>query len=247
MSFFDSHCHLNHPLFMAQPERVRDNMRQHHVSKVLVPATCLSDWPDLLALPKLYPEQEILFALGIHPYFLPEHVPNALKQLSHMLSDETVKSKLSALGEIGLDGVDKHQSPETKEAQAALFEGQLALAQAHQLPIILHSTHAVHLCLKTLKNLKFHYGGYAHAFGGSVSEAKQMIDLGFKIGIGPMIYHPTAKKFKEIVKNIPITDLALETDAPFPIRKPIDINELNMPGNVKRVSETIQLIQNEWR
>lgn len=239
MSYFDSHCHLNHPLFMAQPERIRANMRQHYVGKVLVPATCLADWPDLLALPALYPEQEILFALGIHPYYLPSDVPQALTELAAMLANPDIKPKLSALGEIGLDFVDKQQAEAIKTAQLALFRGQLDLAQAHQLPIVLHSTHAVYQCLADLKTQKFTHGGYAHAFGGSVAEAKQMIELGFKIGIGPMIYHPTAKKFKELVNNLPQDALIFETDAPFPIREPIDLNQLNMPGNVAKVARTV--------
>ncbi|MBP6116283.1 MAG: TatD family hydrolase [Neisseriaceae bacterium] len=245
MSHFDSHCHLNHPLFMARPESVRANMRRHQVSKVLVPATRLADWPEMLTLPTLYPEQTILFALGIHPYFLPSDLAGALQTLADMLNDATIKAKLHAVGEIGLDFVDKQQPEAVKSAQLTLFRAQVALAQAHQLPIVLHSTHAVQQCLTDLKAQQFSYGGYAHAFGGSIEQAKQMIDLGFKIGIGPMIYHPKAKKFKELVKNIPMSDLAFETDAPYPIRNPMDLNHLNMPGNVAKVAEVAHAIRND--
>lgn len=244
MSLFDSHCHLNHPLFMAQPERVRENMCLNQVSKVLVPATCLADWPDLLALPALYPEQEILFALGIHPYCVPESVPQALSELSKLLDTASVRQRLSAIGEIGLDFVNKNQAPSLRTAQLNLFQGQISLAQQHQLPIVLHSTHSVYQCISELKAQRFHHGGYAHAFGGSIQEAKQMIDLGFKIGIGPMIYNRKAKKFKELVKNIALNDLAFETDAPFPIREPFDFNQLNMPGNVAKVQQHILDILN---
>lgn len=244
MSLFDSHCHLNHPLLMAQHEHVRTQMNAVALTKVLVPSTCLADWPTLLQLPALYPEQTLLFALGVHPYFLPNDINQTLSDLGQMLADPNIRQRLTALGEIGLDFVDKRQAPTQKAAQIALFKGQLALAQQHGLPIVLHSTHAVYQCLQEIKALGFSHGGYAHAFGGSVEEAKQMIALGFKIGIGPMIYHKTAKKFQHLVEELPPEALALETDAPYPLPKPIDLKSLNLPSNVAKVKEHVTAITN---
>ncbi len=244
MSLFDTHCHLNHPLLMAQHDHVRADMNHRHVGDVLVPTTRLADWPTLLQLPTLYPEQTLHFALGVHPHYLPDDVDQTLADLSLMLATPSIKHMLCAIGEIGLDRVDKTQPPAHMARQLALFQGQLALAQAHQLPIVLHSTHAVYPCLNALRAAGFSHGGYAHAFGGSVQEAEQLIAMGFKIGIGPMVYHPTAKKFKLLAQTLPLASLAFETDAPFPIKETApDGHRLTLPGDVARVAAAVKLLR----
>jgi TatD DNase family protein len=122
------------------------------------------------------------------------------------------KEKFSAIGEIGLDYYwDTTFVSEQKEA----FNLQMDWALSLQLPIIIHTRESIQDGIDMVRakqngNLQ----GIFHCFGGSAEEAKQIIDLGFYLGIGGVA---TFKKssLPEILKDIPLEHIVLETDAPY--------------------------------
>ncbi|MEG3641123.1 TatD family hydrolase [Magnetococcus sp. PR-3] len=199
----DTHCHLDAPLFdhdrMAMLARSRGVGVRHWV----LPAVTLARLPKLLALQG----PGVTIALGLHPIYLHQHPQDALTQLQRWL--DQVKPPL--MGEIGLD----HACPKPSHAaQRTLFEGQLEIAQARGLPVLLHVRKAHEQVLQALKHRAFSHGGIVHAFNGSLDQAARYRRMGFKLGFGGMLTRPHSRKLHALARTLPETDLVLETDAP---------------------------------
>jgi TatD DNase family protein len=146
-------------------------------------------------------------AYGLHPMFLDQHRPIDLEMLEAYLASP----KCLAVGEIGLDYFITRLN---REAQAWYFEAQLSLAQNQRLPVILHIRKAYDPVLATLRRLRFKQGGIVHAFAGSEQQAKQFIELGFKLGFGGAMTYPRALKLRRLAATLPLSCLVLETDSP---------------------------------
>jgi TatD DNase family protein len=115
-----------------------------------------------------------------------------------------------AVGEIGLDffvaGLDR-------ERQQRLFEAQLAVARNADLPVILHARKSHDQVLATLRRMRVR-GGIAHAFNGSLQQARQYLELGFKLGFGGTLTYPRSSRIRALAKALPVEAIVLETDAP---------------------------------
>ena len=118
--------------------------------------------------------------------------------------------RLVAVGEIGLDyyvdGLDR-------DRQQQLFEAQLKIARAADLPVILHVRKAHDDVLSTLKRVRVR-GGICHAFNGSLQQAGQYMDLGFRLGFGGMLTYERSSRLRGLAGALPLEMLVLETDAP---------------------------------
>jgi TatD DNase family protein len=119
-----------------------------------------------------------------------------------------------AVGEIGLDFfVPSLTQQAAKEHQIMLFERQLVLAQEFKLPVIVHSRKAVDAVIQGLKRYATQ-GGIAHAFNGSLEQAKRLLDLGFKLGFGGAVTYENARHIRRLAQTLPLEAFVLETDAP---------------------------------
>ena len=90
----------------------------------------------------------------------------------------------------------------------------MGLAQKNNLPVIVHHRRSHPLITPLLKKVSLKKAGIIHSFSGSYQQAKQYIDLGFKLGIGGTITYPRAQKTIKAIKRLPLESLVLETDAP---------------------------------
>ena len=115
-----------------------------------------------------------------------------------------------AVGEIGLDYVVPALD---RDRQQALFEAQLAIARAADLPVLLHVRKAHAQVLATLKRIPVR-GGIAHAFSGGIAEARRYLDLGFALGFGGMLTFERSTKLRALAAALPPDAIVLETDAP---------------------------------
>jgi TatD DNase family protein len=205
---FDTHCHFDFaPFASAIPKHLSLSVNVG-VSKLLVPAIAESNWMAIQSLAKNNPDR-IVYALGFHPYFLdvsPSESQFAI--LESLLSQSD--PRCVAVGECGLDGVIEVDMA----LQVGVFERQITLAKTFGLPLILHArkTHAAIIAL--LKRHHFSCGGILHGFSGSEQQAREFIQLGFKIGVGGVITYPRANKTRNSIANLPLESLVLETDAP---------------------------------
>ena len=204
MELVDTHCHLDLPAFDADRASVLQRCRDSGVNRIVVPGVQASGWGNLwkfcAAETSLYP------ALGLHPVYLEQHADEDLKALESLLAQH----RPVAIGEIGLDYYLKDLD---QVRQQDLLEAQLEIARAADLPVILHVRKAHDRMLSTLKRIRVR-GGIAHAFNGSLQQAAQYIELGFKLGFGGMLTFERSSKLRALAKALPLESIVLETDAP---------------------------------
>ena len=226
--FTDTHTHLTHPALFFRLPNIIAQARAAQVSQFIVPTAEHAEWATALALLR-QPEIRAV-ALGIHPW----HAEQANASALHGLAQHLHQHPALLVGEIGLDFYDKTQPPERRAAQIQAFQAQLALAQQHRRPIILHNLRATAAIIQAIQSTQFTRGGIAHAFSGSLEEAQLLIKHGFKIGIGSLLLNPRAKKARIAAAQLPLNALLLETDSPF--GQP---EQQNTPANVRRIAETV--------
>ena len=200
----DSHCHLDAAEFDDDREHVLARARTAGVARQVVPAIGAAGWPGLR---DLCAGSEGLFpAYGLHPMFLDRHRPEHLAQLRDWIEHE----RPVAIGECGLDhfvdGLDR-------DVQQEYFDGQLALAREYGLPAIVHARRAVDAVIASIRRVGG-LRGVVHSWSGSRQQAEQLWELGFMLGIGGPVTYERARRLRELVADMPIEHLLLETDAP---------------------------------
>lgn len=204
MLITDTHCHIDVSDFDHDRRQVLDNCQQNNIKKIIVPAINRAGWDNLLHIchqyPGLYP------ALGLHPVFIDEHRAADSENLNTYIE----KVKPVAVGEIGLDFYLKELNA---SRQINIFEQQLDVARNHSLPVILHVRKAHDKVLQLLKKHRVQ-GGTCHAFNGSLDQARQYRELGFKLGFGGTMTYPNARKIHQLASDIELSEIVLETDAP---------------------------------
>lgn len=205
MQLIDTHSHIDIKQFKHDFSEVLRRSRNAGVVAQILPGVVQKWWHNLLSLTNkhidLYP------ALGLHPMYLPVHLPEHLEKLERLARKEA----LVAIGEIGLDYFVKDID---HAAQQHLFETQLDIAAACNLPVLLHVRKAHDQVQATLRRKKFSCGGIVHAFGGSLQQAHHYLNLGFKISFGGTITYSRATKIRGVAAKLPIDSIVLETDAP---------------------------------
>jgi len=206
MELIDTHCHLDTDAFCDDRLEVIDRCRSLGINHIVVPAISRSEWLQLLMLCET--QKGLLPALGLHPMFISGHTDLHLKELDEWL--EKHRKQIVAVGEIGLDYYDKKLD---RRRQQQIFESQLFSAQHARLPVILHVRKAHDRVLKTLKKIPVK-GGIVHAFSGSMQQAEQYIDLGFKLGFGGTLTYAHSVKVHALARELPLENIVLETDAP---------------------------------
>ena len=211
MPWIDTHCHLDAAEFDADRDVVRQNAKTLGVEKCVIPAVMASHFDEVRLLAHRHADA---YALGIHPLYTPQAEDKDLATLDTHLHAHRDDPRLIALGEIGLDGfVPEINTPEAFAKQTHFFEAQLQIAQRHQLPVILHVRRSADGLLKGLRQFPV-AGGIAHAFNGSLQQAKLFIEMGFKLGFGGAMTYDRATKLRALATELPLSALVLETDAP---------------------------------
>ena len=207
--WIDTHCHLDAPEFAADLPAVRERARQAGVGLCVWPAVQAADFDRVRALATAHGDA---YALGIHPLFTPQAQDQDLHTLDLALTQAQAQGDphLVAVGEIGLDGF----VPGLDMArQQHFYRAQLALAQRHDLPVLLHVRRSADALLSGLRQCPV-AGGLAHAFNGSRQQADQFIAMGFKLGFGGALTFERALQLRRLAGELPLNALVLETDAP---------------------------------
>lgn len=204
MQLIDTHCHLDVAEFDADRDAVLARARAGGVEHIVVPGIAADAWDRLVALctsdPGLHP------ALGLHPVYVEQHRPEALADLSLAIAAHHPV----AVGEIGLDFYLRELD---RCRQTTLFTAQLAIAREAGLPVLLHVRKAHDETLALLRKARV-VGGICHAFNGSLQQARQYLELGFKLGFGGMLSYQRSHKLHRLARELPLDAMVLETDAP---------------------------------
>lgn len=160
-----------------------------------------------------------------------------------LLDKQLSNPKVVAVGEIGLD---YYWVKDNKDKQKDLFEKMLNLAEKHKLPVIVHAREAVQDTYDILKTHKVI--GSMHCFQGSKEMAKEFIKLGFYIGIDGPITYKNNKKQIDVIKNIDIDHILVETDSPYlsPEEKRGSKNTpLNLIYIIRKIGEELNISEEE--
>ncbi len=204
MQLVDSHCHLDVADFANDLPETLSRANQVGVSRFIVPAIAAAGWPHLANLAAGH--KGFHPAYGLHPMFVAEHIDAHLSELPEWLK----RPECVAVGECGLDffipGLDVAR-------QEAIFIEQIRLAVHYNKPLIIHARKATERVIQLLKQ----YGparGVIHSYSGSLEQARQLITMGFLMGIGGPLTYPRSTRLRTIVREIPLQFLLLETDAP---------------------------------
>ena len=226
MQIIDTHTHLYLEEFQADIEAVIGRARAEGVARFYLPNVDGSSISDLLNLEEKYPD--CIAMMGLHPCYVKENVADELKLMEEWLR----KRPFAAVGEIGLDYYwDKTFVAQQKDA----FRKQINWALQLNLPIVIHSRDSMQDCIDIVREHQDgDLRGIFHCFDGTLDEAKQIMDLGFLMGIGGVV---TYKKsgLADILPSIPLEYLVLETDAPYLTPVPFR-GKRNEPSYLKYVA-----------
>lgn len=214
--WIDTHCHLDAPEFGPDAPAVRAQARAAGVACCVLPAVQVANFATVRALAHAWGD---VYALGIHPLYVPQASDDDLERLAQALRDWRDDPQLVAVGEIGLDYFEPALcTPEMRTRQRHFYRAQLRLAQQAGLPVILHVRRAVDDVLAGLREQaragRRLSGGIAHAFNGSLAQAQAMQALGLRIGVGGAVTFDTARRLRALASTAPLDALVLETDAP---------------------------------
>lgn len=230
MQIIDTHTHLYLDDFVSDIDAVIKRAVSEGISTFYLPNIDSSSISDMIRLEEKYPEQCIAM-MGLHPCSVKENYKDELKLVEEWLK----KRPFAAVGEIGLDYYwDMTFVTEQKDA----FRKQINWAMELNLPIVIHSRDSMQDCIDLVK--EYQNGklrGIFHCFGGTFEEAQQIMDLGFLMGIGGVVTYKKAG-LAELLKQIPLSHLVLETDAPYLTPVPFR-GKRNEPAYLKFVIEKI--------
>jgi TatD DNase family protein len=207
----DTHCHLNFNSFDVDLDDVLSRARSVGVERIVVPAIDLQTCEEVIYLSVDIPE--VYAAIGIHPNDCAGFTLRDIDRL-HELAKQP---KIVAIGEIGLD---KYHDDVDLEQQIYAFEAQLDLANALDLPVLVHNreaddeiTQVINKWISSCSSQKDR--GIMHAFSSSIDFAMHVTNLGFSLGVaGPITYKNAGEK-RNIFSTIDRAKIVLETDAPF--------------------------------
>ena len=203
---FDSHAHYDDDSFNEDREVLLSEVLPK--KGVVGIINCASDFESIektINLSEKYPF--VYAALGIHP----ECAARLPENWFEVLKDGLKREKTVALGEIGLDYYWEDSCP--RDIQKEVFIKQMELAKELDIPVIIHDRDAHGDTLEILK--KYKPKGVVHCFSGSVEMAKEIVKLGMYIGMGGVVTFKNARHSVEVMKEIPLDKLLLETDAPY--------------------------------
>lgn len=203
-NIFDTHSHYDDEKFSPDREMLISTLQSQGVSNVVSCGCDIETTRFNFDLAQTY--DFMYFAAGFHPECLEGA---SLKDLE-LIKKFAQNKKCVAIGEIGLD---YHWMSSTKEVQKEFFTAQIELAADLDLPVIVHDREAHGDTLDILKATK--PKGVVHCFSGSKEMAREIIRLGMYIGLNGVVTFNNARKSLEVVKDIPLDRLVLETDCPY--------------------------------
>lgn len=231
----DSHAHILEEYYSDAFMMVQDVFREARRRGVVNIIECGDSIETSKEVSKYASEfyNLVYAAVGIHP-----QNDDEFNEKNMIILENLIKRKgVVAIGEIGLD---YHFSNTDKERQIQLFRRQLSLAEKYNLPVIVHSRDAIQDTYEILK--EYQVKGVIHCFSGSLEMAKLFIRLGFYLGIGGAVTFKNSLNLVDVVKNIRLECLLLETDSPFMSPVPLRGSK-NVPWNISYVAEKIAEIK----
>jgi TatD DNase family protein len=205
MPFIDVHTHLN--MLEMTPEEALASAGSAGVQNLITIGTCPDDLPVVLNLAKRFAPR-VACTLGIHPH----EAELFSAEVAKFIRENAPSPEVVAIGETGLD---YYYNNAPKERQIEVFRAQMQLAEELGLPVEIHTRDAEPDTMLILNEFRGRVRGLLHCFTGTWEMAKNGLDNGFQISISGVVTFKNAAALRDVVKQVPLNRLHVETDAPF--------------------------------
>ena len=215
-SLTDTHCHLNLTTFQDDLADVLERAQESGVNRILIPGIDLATSRLAVDIAERYPQ--VYAAVGVHPSEAIAWDDSTLLELENLAHHPRVV----AIGEIGLDYYRDHAP---RDLQRKIFHEQLELAFDAGLPVSIHNRLAFDDLwtelsgwqegMRAQNSALAALPGVLHSFDGTISQGIQAMQNGFFLGISGPVTFKNAHARQALVKEIPISAILIETDAPF--------------------------------
>ncbi|MBQ7985227.1 MAG: TatD family hydrolase [Bacteroidales bacterium] len=235
MILTDTHSHIYSEEFTEDIAQVIRRAEENGITKIFLPVTEYESIAPMLETYAVKPE--IFYPMvGLYPGSVTSDVANQLQKILPYLQD----SRIIGIGEIGLDF---YWNRDFEQEQIYAFETQMQWSkQNNDMPVSVHCRKAFEEVFKCFKNLNYQsYNGVFHCFGGDLNQAEKLIEMGFKLGIGGVVTFKNAH-LADIVKQIDLKHLVLETDAPYLAPAPFR-GKRNEPAYIKQIAQKVAEIK----
>ena len=230
---FDTHAHYDDERFAKNLEKTVEQMKNNDVAGII---TCGTSYEGSENALKMCEKFDIMYAaVGVYPHEIINSEKFDRDRFLTLLSHK----KAVAVGEIGLD---YFYDDTPKEMQLEWIEQFLQLSNESSKAITFHDRDAHADTIKMLK--KYKPQGVVHCFSGSVEMAKEITALGMSIGVGGVVTFKNASKLVNVVKEIPLSQIVLETDAPYMAPEPVR-GTLNRSDYIHYIAEKVAQIKSE--
>lgn len=224
----DTHCHLYEEYYDNIPELIKELEDENII--LLVNGVDPKSNKEVIELTKTH--TNVYGTLGFHP----SEVDNINNDDFIELEEQLKLDKILGIGEIGLD---YYWRDDNKEKQIEVLKKQIEIAEKNNYPVIIHNRESTEDLLEVLKNYKLK--GIIHAYTKSLELAKKFIKLGYKLGIGGVLTFKNTN-LKEVVKELDIKDIVLETDSPYLTPEP-KRGKQNNPKYLKYIAKELSKIK----
>lgn len=208
----DTHCHLDMEPMAYHEAEVMQRARAVGVERVVSVGIDLASSERAIRLAHTVPG--VYAAVGIHPSEVGGLTMDDLTRLRVLADDERVV----AIGEIGLDYYQLERHPEdmpSKAEQSRAFDQQVSVAADVGRPVIVHARGAIADAVTIMRGYQPEVTPIFHSFDGTAKEAALIIELGGYIGVNNLLTYPKNEALRDVVRDLPLERLVLETDAPF--------------------------------
>lgn len=234
MMLFDTHTHLDALQFDEDREEVIANALAAGVGKMINVGFNRETIPTTMKLAEQY--DFIYAAVGWHPQDAITMKEEDMEWIASLCKHD----KVVAIGEIGLD---YYWDTSPKDVQHRVFRQQIGLARELNMPIVIHNRDAHEDVIRILREEKAsEVGGVMHSYSGSWETAKCCLDMGFHLSFGGPITFKNAKQPKEVLQQMPMDRLLIETDSPYLTPHPFR-GKRNESAHVRLVAEAAAQIK----
>lgn len=228
---FDTHAHYDDDRFNADRDTLLSSMLENNVGLILNPGCDPDSSRKAVSYAQKYPF--MYAAAGIHPENIDENWNNDLAVIKELAQDEP---KVRAIGEIGLDYYWE-KDERARARQQVVFARQMELARELGKPVIVHDRDAHGDCMEITRRYPGVIGVY-HCYAGSVEMARELLKLGYYLSFTGVITFKNARRAIEVIREVPIDRLMVETDSPYMAPEPYR-GRRNSSLYVYRMAETI--------
>ena len=203
---FDTHAHYDDDAFDEDRDTLLGEIFSSGICCITDVGASVKSSKSAVALSKKWPQ--IYAAVGVHPDSTADMTEEDIETLRSLAQEK----KVVAIGEIGLD---YYWDKEGHDLQKHWFIRQLDLAREMNKPVMIHSREAAADTMEIMKEHGKGLKGVIHCYSYSLEMAREYVKMGYYIGVGGVVTFKNSKKLKEIVEEIPLESIVLETDCPY--------------------------------